>query len=180
MFKDLSRKVQLFIVSGIVVASAGSVAIFVSAHFNSQTKVVYSLDHRQNDQEIVRIINNANTYVYFAIYYFTKKEIADALVRAKQRGLVVWGIMDREASIGSNKNIIEQLRVAGIAVETQKHQDGIMHIKALVTEKAYASGSYNWTQSATEANDEVLEIGTNKKVHDQYLEIIKKILVANQ
>ncbi len=149
-------------------------------HYDSKFRIIYSLDKRNNDQEIIRLINGADRYVYFAVYYFTKTDIADALIRAKQRGVVVWGITDAAAGLDSNKNVMDLLRAAGISVETQKHQDGIMHIKAVVTDKAYASGSYNWTDSATEANDEILEIGTDKAVHDQYLAIIKKVLTVNQ
>ncbi len=154
--------------------------VITNTHYNSQFRVTYSLDDRHNDQEIIRVIDNAQKYVYFAIYYFTRSNIADALIRAQKRGLVVWGITDAEASKGSNRDVLASLKKAGIAVETQKHQDGIMHLKVLVTDKAYASGSYNWTTSATEANDEVLEIGTNKSVRQQYLDIVKRVLLVNQ
>lgn len=155
-------------------------AMATTVRYDSQFKVVYSLDRRDTDSEIIRLINGADRYVYFAVYYFTKTDIADALVRAQKRGVTVWGITDAAASLDSNKNVVDILRAAGVAIETQKHQDGIMHIKAIVTDKAYASGSYNWTASATESNDEVLEIGTDRSVHDQYLAIIKKVLIVNQ
>jgi phosphatidylserine/phosphatidylglycerophosphate/cardiolipin synthase-like enzyme len=155
-------------------------AMATASRCDSSFKVVYSLDKRDTDSEIIRLINEADRYVYFAIYYFTKTDIAEALIRAKQRGVVVWGITDAAASLDSNKNVMDILHAADITVETQKHQDGIMHIKALVTDKAYASGSYNWTEPATDANDEILEIGTDQSVRDQYLAIIQKVLITNQ
>ena len=115
------------------------------------------------------------------MYTFTKDDIADALIAAKQRGLLVWGITDTEQSEKPyEKPIIQRLRQAGVTIETQKHYNGIMHIKAIVTDNAYAMGSYNWTESATIVNDEILEIGTNKDLHDQYFELIKRILIINQ
>jgi hypothetical protein len=54
-----------------------------------------------------------------------------------------------------------------------------MHIKSLVTEDAYVSGSFNWTQSATISNDEIIEIGSNEGVRKKYLEIIQKLLQKN-
>ena len=149
-------------------------------YFERETRVIYSLDKKENDQEIIKLIDNANKYIYFAIFTFTKDNIADALVRAKERGVLVWGITDLEQTNSNNKQIVEKLLSAKIPIETQKHTDGIMHIKAIVTEKAYASGSYNWTDSATNHNDEILEIGTNKYLHDKYLAIIEKLLVTNQ
>ena len=163
-----------------VLTIVGLTFFATTQYYNSQFEVYYSLDQKQNDKEIISVIDGAREYVYFAVYFFTKENIADALIRAKERGLIVWGIVDREASQSSNKAIVEKLRNAGIAVETQKHPDGIMHIKVVVTDKAYASGSYNWTSSATLANDEVLEVGTNTALHDKYFLILKKLLLENQ
>ncbi len=148
--------------------------------FERGIQVIYNLDKKENDQEIIKLINDADKYIYFAIFTFTKDDIADALIRAKERGVLVWGITDLEQTDSNNKLIIERLLAAKIPVETQKHMDGIMHIKAIVTDKAYASGSYNWTEAATSHNDEILEIGTNKYLHDKYLAILEKLLVINQ
>jgi phosphatidylserine/phosphatidylglycerophosphate/cardiolipin synthase-like enzyme len=51
-----------------------------------------------------------------------------------------------------------------------------MHLKALVTEKQYVSGSFNWTASATNLNDEVLEIGSDPTVRKQYEDILKTLI----
>jgi phosphatidylserine/phosphatidylglycerophosphate/cardiolipin synthase-like enzyme len=143
--------------------------------------ILYSLDEKQNDQALVRAIDDAQQYVYFAIYEFTKEDIADALIRAKGRGLGVEGIMDVDQSRnGTQADIVRKLRNAGIQVEFQKHPRGIMYIKLLVTDGAYALGSYNWTAAATTLNDEVLEIGTAESLREQYLDIVKKVLTANQ
>lgn len=150
-----------------------------SFYHSSQFHVIYSLDQKANNKELINLIDNADKYIYFAIYYFTKDDIANALIRAKKRGVNVWGITDREASLASNKNIIEKLRKAGVNIDVRKNDEGIMHIKAIVTEKAYASGSYNWTGSATVSNDEILEIGSNESVRKQYLEIIQRLLENN-
>jgi len=150
-------------------------------YFHQHFQIFYSLDKKQNDQEIIKLINAADKYIYFAIYTFTKDDIADSLIVAKQRGILVWGITDtKEADTPYEKPIVQRLRQAGITIETQKHTDGIMHIKAIVTDKEYAFGSYNWTESATVANDEILEIGTDKYLHNRYFEILKKVLITNQ
>ncbi|MDP2665379.1 MAG: phospholipase D-like domain-containing protein, partial [bacterium] len=122
-------------------------------------RVIYSLDQKQNDQELIALINEAEDYIYFAIYTFTLPSIADALVEAKKRGVNVRGIVDSgQASDSYGAPIIATLLNAKIPVVTEKHAtgNGIMHIKLLVTEQAYAFGSYNWTKSATTINDEIL------------------------
>ena len=74
----------------------------VSVKVGSQFNVYYSLNAGHNDQQLIKVIDNADKYIYFAIYYFSKNSIADALIRAKNRGIDVIGIMDRDASIDTN------------------------------------------------------------------------------
>jgi hypothetical protein len=50
----------------------------------------------------------------------------------------------------------------------------------VVTDKAYAMESYNWTESATVVNDEFLEVGTDDYLRGVYTDIIKRILTINQ
>ncbi len=155
----------------------------VSAPAAGTTRVLYSLDKKQNDQEIIALIHGAKAKVYFAIYEFTLKDVADALVAAKKRGLDVRGLVDSGESANSyDRPIIEELVAAGIPVETEKHADGsgIMHIKALVTDEAYALGSYNWTGSATTENDELLEIGTDPSLRQTYETILTRLFEAYQ
>lgn len=153
--------------------------IVSSLYVSSQFQVIYSLDKKSNDKEIVKVIDDADRYVYFAIYYFSKQNIADALIRAKKRGVKVIGISDRQASTENNKNVIEKLQINGVDIRISNNTNGLMHIKALVTEKSYASGSYNWTSSATNSNDEILEIGNDNGVRKQYQKILEKLIDKN-
>jgi len=162
-------------------ASVSIPAQTVSAPAPGSVRVVYSLDQKQNDAELIALIDEAQEYIYFAIYTFTLPSIADALVAAKKRGVEVRGIVDSEQSSNSyGAPITEKLLAAGIPVVTEKHAsgNGIMHIKLLVTEQAYAFGSYNWTKSATTINDEILEIGTDPALRQTYENILTKLLDA--
>jgi hypothetical protein len=142
-------------------------------------RILYSLTAKRNDREVIALIDSAKDHVYFAMYEFTLRDIADALVNAKKRGVDVEGVVDSEESAKSyGRPIIGELIAAGIPVKTEKHAsgNGIMHIKALATEKAYALGSYNWTASATTENDELLEIGTAPALIQTYGGILKKLI----
>jgi phosphatidylserine/phosphatidylglycerophosphate/cardiolipin synthase-like enzyme len=141
----------------------------------------YSLDEQKNDQALIGIVDGAERYVYFAIYEFTKEDIAMALLRAKKRGLIVRGLMDAgQSRDGAQARIVGELKDVGIPIEFQRHPKGIMHLKLLVTDTAYALGSYNWTESATMLNDEILEIGTAEPLRQEYLGVMQKVLAANQ
>jgi len=151
----------------------------VAAPPAGSTRVLYSLDQKQNDQQIIALINAAQSHIYFAIYEFTLTDIADALVAAKQRGVDVEGLVDAGESANSeDARVINELKNAGIPITVEHHADGngIMHIKAIATDSTYALGSYNWTASATTENDELLEIGTDPQLVATYTQILKKLI----
>lgn len=141
----------------------------------SEIKVYYNRD-RQLNREIIKLTQDADKFVYFAIYTFTKLDLKDALLAAKYRGLDVRGVMDRNQTkdIELQNKIVGELRKAGIPVFEHDHS-AIMHLKVLVTDKAYASGSYNWTASGTNTNDEILEIGNRESLRKDYQNILEKL-----
>jgi phosphatidylserine/phosphatidylglycerophosphate/cardiolipin synthase-like enzyme len=140
-----------------------------------EVRVYYNQDEQLNKQ-IIQVIRNADKFVYFAVYTFTRTDIKDALLAAKYRGLKVVGITDRSqySQLDTQKKIIDELRKAEIPIYEQDHS-AIMHLKAIVTEKAYASGSFNWTSAATNLNDEVLEVGSDENIRKQYQSILEEL-----
>lgn len=145
-----------------------------------EIRVYYNQDEQLNDR-IVDVIRGADKFVYFSIYTFTRRDIEDALLAAKYRGLDVRGITDlsQYQQAAGQKAIIDELKKYGIPVLFQNH-DGIMHMKVVVTDKAYASGSYNWTASATTMNDEVLEVGSDPDVRAQYQRVLEEDFERNK
>ncbi len=145
-------------------------------HKQREVAVYYNRDVEAN-REIIKTIQNANQFVYFAVYTFTRNDLKDALLGAKHRGLDVQGITDKDqlVKIELQGKIIKELREAGIPVSTQDHL-GIMHLKTVVTDTGYVSGSYNWTAAATNMNDEVIEVGTDEALRSQYEKVLRKLL----
>ncbi len=141
-----------------------------------QVKVYYNHDTRANDQ-VINTIQDAEKFVYFAVYTFTRDDIKDALLAAKHRGLTVEGIVDKKqsAEIETQRSLVNELRSAGIPVAMNDH-NYIMHLKAVVTDKGYVSGSYNWTAAATDNNDEIIEAGRDDTIRTQYEQTLKEII----
>lgn len=176
---DVARKILVLFIAFITGGFFASRIVLSTA--TQDFHIFYSLDGKRNDREIVRLIDAADSFLYFGMYEFTKKDIAEALLRAKARGVAVRGIMDRgQSARGAQADVVAMLRGAGIPIEFQKHATGIMHLKLIVTDHAYALGSYNWTSSATFVNDEILEVGTAEPLREQYLHVITGVLTENQ
>lgn len=177
-----SRDLLYLTIIALLIALCGQLVYsykFVPAQERA-VRVYYNQDIRANEQ-VVDTIQRADRFVYFAVYTFTRTDIKDALLGAKHRGLEVAGVVDREQTekIESQHKIVAELRNAGIPVAVQDHA-GIMHLKTVVTDTGYASGSYNWTAAATTLNDEILEVGRDEQLRSQYEKVVRKLLEQYQ
>ncbi len=161
----------------IILLVATSAQFYFTYHYlpAREIQVYYNQDHELN-KEVINQIKEADKFVYFAVYTFTRADIKDALLGAKYRGLTVVGLTDKTQfnQLEQQKDLINELKKAEIPVYQQDHS-AIMHLKVLVTDKAYASGSYNWTSAATNLNDEVLEVGHDKNIRQQYQNILEEM-----
>lgn len=102
---------------------------------------------------IIELYDAAKTSIHLAIYSLTKDEIADALVRAHNRGVKVKVLIDK-AQAGNQYADDETLEDAGIKVRRDK-KAGFMHNKfAVIDGTIVYTGSYNHTDSATTKHDE--------------------------
>jgi len=115
--------------------------------------------------QILREIDQAKKELLVAVYAFTNDELAGALVRAKKRGVTVQVVIDRDfdARTDNSKgkvfeaNKIPLRRLSGAKSKSPERDAGLMHQKfAVIDRKTLLTGSYNWTHSAENANDENL------------------------
>lgn len=118
---------------------------------------------------LIGIIGSAKQTLDVAIYSFTDKAIASALVKAKARGVSVRIITDRtQAGTRSQKNVLKQVTGAGIPVKVDTHE-GIMHLKMTIADgKTATTGSFNYTQAAENFNDEVFVVIGNSKIAQDF------------
>lgn len=107
------------------------------------------------DQVMVSWIDAAETSLDGAIYGLTDDDIAQAFLRAKNRGVRVRLVHDKTQAAGKNDDT-SLLQAAGIEVHVQRGSEGgILHHKFLIIDSSYViTGSFNWTNNATSKNDE--------------------------
>ena len=151
----LRLRAALFI-SLSIVPSFCSAEMVVQACFSPQGKC---------SAHILREIEQAKKELLVAVYALTSDELAGALVQAKKRGVAVQVVIDREfdARTDNSKgkffesNKIPMRRVAGTKAKSLERDAGLMHQKfAVIDRKTLFTGSYNWTHSAENSNDENL------------------------
>jgi len=119
-----------------------------------QVQVFFCPEEHCADQLIAKI-DDANSSIKMAIYSFTLDEIADALIRAKERGVDVKVVFDKGQSENASSED-ERLAQAGIPI-ARRQAAGYMHNKFTVVDEAFvATGSFNYSSNADTKNDENL------------------------
>ena len=90
------------------------------------------------------------------IYSFTLDEIALALIEAKNRGIEVKVLLEKQQS-GTAYSEEKRLASSGIETRFMDNPSGIMHDKFSVFDSEIAAtGSFNYTANANENNNENL------------------------
>ena len=104
-------------------------------------------------QAVIQTVDASQREVLVEAYGFTHHGIAQALVRAHQRGVLVRVVMDAK-SANSNRYVTEVLQQENIAVR-QDNKHAIAHNKVmLIDESVVITGSFNFTNSAATRNAE--------------------------
>jgi mitochondrial cardiolipin hydrolase len=106
--------------------------------------------------EVLRQFDLARQRCDVCVFTITDDRITDAIIRAHARGVQVRIITDDEKShdLGSD---IDQLQMVGIPCKMDVGNAAHMHHKfALFDGHRLMTGSFNWTRSASEQNEENL------------------------
>jgi phosphatidylserine/phosphatidylglycerophosphate/cardiolipin synthase-like enzyme len=147
------------------------------------TEVFFSPDDRPSSR-LIQLINGAHKKIYAAVYMITDKNIAVALVRARERGVAVQVIVDpssMEGSYGKGQLLREgnvDLFVFGAqhASHHSFHQP-LMHNKFAIIDNIVWTGSFNWTKSANEKNQENViltdDVGVRERF-EHHFELLKQ------
>ena len=123
---------------------------------------------------IADAINSAQRQVLVQAFSFTHRKIADALISAKQRGVDVKVVADKEQTHRIPTSVIARIAAGGVPVFIDSAHNSahnkVMVIDAGSPEAALITGSFNFTQAAQHKNSEnVLVIRGNKALIDLYL-----------
>lgn len=118
---------------------------------------------------ICRNIDSAKNEILVQAYSFTSQKIADSLLRAKERGVVVRVMVDKSA-------IKTRGSMLGLLVQNQldvfyDKVSGLAHNKTMVIDQnKVITGSYNFTNAADNRNSENLLIIDNKSLAKKYID----------
>ncbi len=120
------------------------------------SETVYFCPEDHCAEQLIERLDLAKESIDIAIYSFTLDEIADSLIRAKERGVSVRVLFDASQASGKYSED-ERLTENAVPVKVYDKSSGIMHNKfAVIDSKLVGTGSFNYSQNANKFNDENL------------------------
>lgn len=141
---------------------------------STEIKVYFPSVDNCTDQ-IVQLIDRANSTLKIAIYSFTLEPIANAIIRANDRGVNIKIII--EPTQDTQYSVSGRLISNGIQV-FEDHGSGIMHDKVMIVDSTYVvTGSFNWSNNAQDNNAENLLIIRNQSVVRAYEDEWERLMV---
>ena len=140
--------------SGVAWGRAAAVEVAPPAAAQDRIAVYFSPEG-QTIGALLATVEGARQSVRVAAYTFTDNRVADALIAARQRGVDVRVVLDRDqAGVGGGE--MDRLVEAGVPVWIAPNADQRkMHHKFLVIDgRTIVTGSYNFTYAANDTNFE--------------------------
>lgn len=153
-------------------------------HFSSQTcqgrTIVYFAPDDHPQKYLISYLKDAKTRIYAAVYMFTDEEIAEALIDAKKRKVDVQIITDQssvESQHGKISLLCENEITTYVFKTNQKSKKflPLMHNKFAIIDNNVWTGSFNWTFSANNKNQENVIYTTSKTALEKYLAHFEKL-----
>lgn len=133
---------------------------------------------------VVTEVDAAASTVKLAIYTFTDENIQNALIDAAGRGVAVQVVADvgQSTTLSEQVGVLTNLREGGVEVRTgEGYNGGILHHKFLVVDAATVlTGSFNYTRSANEANDENLVVLSDANLAGAYEDAFEDVWARAQ
>lgn len=123
---------------------------------------------------ILELLGGAQESIHFMAFSFTDNALAEMLVQQSRAGLAVQGVVEAR-NIGDSGADYDSLEQAGVDVLLDGNPY-VMHHKVFIVDKeVVVTGSYNFTRSAAERNDENLLIIHSPEVAERYFEEFQRV-----
>ena len=130
------------------------------------------------DELLIANISKAKKTIYGAIYSFTNKDIAKALIKQVGQKVKIYLKMDKEqAKFSYTKVLITMMREAGIEIImiAMKKTDHMHHKFAVIDKQMVITGSFNWTRNAARDNYENIISIQSTEIADKYIDAWKEL-----
>jgi len=123
---------------------------------------------------LVPYIEGARKNVYFMAFTYTQPLLGEAMLQAAQRGVTVMGVFEKTGS-ETEYSEMPPLYCAKVPVR-QDSNFAFMHHKVIVVDERYViTGSLNFTDNASESNNENVLIIDNPEIARLFVDEFQRV-----
>ncbi len=177
--KTCAKKVAI---PGVTALSSGNVCTLKSGQH-----IDFSfLPDEKADQKLLNLIQGAKKTLKIAMFTWTHKSLAQAVIEKHKKGVKVTAVIDggQGGPQGTGNTVTQMLTTAGVNVILSKaNKFKLMHHKLmLIDEETVVHGSMNWTNAACKKNLDCFAVITNLAEDDRknFTSIWEDLLVSVQ
>ena len=157
--------------SGEFDALAGGETIRI-ASFNIQAFGHTKLDKPQVMEKLVSVVGSARTSIRFLAFTYTHQDLAEAMIARHSAGVDVAGIFENRAS---TQGAMVPLYCAGVPVKVDGNRYTMHHKVIIIDERIVITGSFNFTVSADDSNDDNLLVISSPALAQLYLQEYQRL-----
>ena len=126
------------------------------------------------ENAIVSCIRNAKYSVKICVFTISENVITNEIIVAKKRGVSVTIITDND-KLNDKGSDIRWLADEGIRIRIDESSNHMHHKFCIVDKEILLTGSYNWTKSAADRNQENILVTEDSKMVKAYLNEYEKL-----
>lgn len=104
-------------------------------------------------ERVRQVIRTAKKTVQIAMFAWSNQDLADEVIEAKERGVNVAVLLERQTAAGYGNRVFRRLKNAGISIKLSEPGQ-VLHHKMLLADETLVLGSPNWTKKAFSQNHE--------------------------
>ncbi len=126
-------------------------------------------------RRIVELLESAESSIRFMAFTFTDNEMAQTLNQQHKAGILVEGIVEAR-NINDMGSDIEALQQVGLNVWLDGNPYNMHHKVMIIDDAIVITGSYNFSRSAAEYNDENVLIIHSPEIAAHYLDEFERLV----
>ncbi len=125
-------------------------------------------------EKLIPYVQNAQSSIYFMAFTYTQPQLGQAMLQAAQRNVVVTGVFETLGS-DSNYSQLKPLFCANLPVRQDGNPEFLHHKVIIIDERYVVTGSLNFTDNASQTNNENVIILDNPEIARLYLEEFQRV-----
>ena len=130
--------------------------------------------------QLASVLRSAEESIYFLAFSFTSNELGNIVREKDAAGLTVLGVMEEEQVSSNQGTEYDPFKQANLDVRIDGNEGQMHHKVFIIDGKIVVMGSYNFSQSAEERNDENILIVYDEVIAREFIKEFERVWAQAQ